>query len=367
MKHIDEVMTREQREQFANRVEVLEKVKALLTVPQLCMATTEQVAEFFDVPIETIRTLYNRNKNEIDSNGTAFISQKQVEALTFQDEPLVESRRGAKVYLVEDHIFVIPNRGTRTFSPRAILCMAMLLRDSKVAEEIRTQLLNLVETAPVEIRVANVEQQEEAMLKFARAMLSGNSTAIAQSVQEMMALKDHTIAAQAESIRQLSDEKAVLTTTNQSLQDQNTSLSRSNRMLAENAIIWEPRRVANAIVRKIGKAIYNGKFCLAWNELYRELLYQAGISVGQRGAEKKTDSALSTIRDEEWPKVMKVLASMAYHYCIDVVDATNEKVVEAYQLDRIETTQGIKYNAGICRTTHIEPRQAERTASASIA
>ena len=27
MRHIDEVMTKEQREQFANRVEVLEKVK----------------------------------------------------------------------------------------------------------------------------------------------------------------------------------------------------------------------------------------------------------------------------------------------------------------------------------------------------
>ena len=354
MRHIDEVMTREQREQFANRVEVLEKVKALLMVPQLCMATTEQVANYFDVPAKTIMTVFQRNRDELIANGATIMTPAEISGMKIQNESSIGSR-GCMLYSIGDSVFSVNYKGSRFYPPRAILCMAMLLRDSKVAEEIRTQLLNLVEAAPVDLKVANVQAQEDAMLGFARAMMNGDPAAIAQSVHEMIALKDHTIAAQSASIRQLSDEKADLETRNHDLTDQNTSLSMSNRMLAESAVTWEPRRVTNAIVRKIGKAIYNGRFSLAWNELYRELMYQTGISVGQRGGEKKNDSALSTIKDEEWPQVMKVLASLAYHYCIDVVDVTNEKVVEAYQLDRIETPQGIKYNEGICRTTHITP------------
>ena len=34
---MNEVLTREQRKLYVSRVEVLEKVKALLTVPQLCI------------------------------------------------------------------------------------------------------------------------------------------------------------------------------------------------------------------------------------------------------------------------------------------------------------------------------------------
>ena len=131
--------------------------------------------------------------------------------------------------------------------------------------------------------------------------------------------------------------------------EKNESLTASNHMLSEKAITWEPRRVANAIVRKIARAVYNGKYGLAWNEFYRELMYQTGISVGQRGA-GKNESGLDTIRDEEWPKVMKVIASLACHYCIDVVEVTNEKVVEVYSLDRVETENGIRYNTGIMRT-----------------
>lgn len=91
---------------------------------------------------------------------------------------------------------------------------------------------------------------------------------------------------------------------------------------------------------------------MAWLEFYRELKYQTGISVGCRG-EGKNASALSSIKDEEWPTVMKVLASLAYRYCIDVVAVTNEYVVDAYKLDRIETPEGVKFNGGICRTSRV--------------
>ena len=227
------------------------------------------------------------------------------------------------------------------------------------AAEIRTQLLNLVEATPAAMRIANVQEQEVAMLQFAKAMMEGDPTTIAQSVKDLLALKDHTIAAQAASITKLSGEKAALETKAASLTEENGSLSARNeslvtcnRMLAEEAVTWEPRRVANAVMRKIGKAIFNGKYGMAWNEFYRELMYQTGISVGNRGA-AKNESGLDAVRDNEWPQDMRTVAAMGVRYCIDVVDVTNEQVVEDYQLDRVETENGIKYNTGIMRTTRL--------------
>jgi len=345
---VNEVLTREQREQFANRIEVLEKVKAILAVPQLCMATTEQVADYFAVPVDTIRSVYRRNKEEIDANGAVLLTPSQLEERKLQNALSVQDTKGTKLYCVNDVYFTVNNRGTRFFPPRAILCMAMMLRDSEVAAEIRTQLLNLVEAAPVEMKVENAQAQENAMLQFAKAMMEGKPAAIAQAVNDMMALKDHTIAAQAASIRKLSGEKIELEEKNTDLSRRNDSLTASNKMLADGISAWSPSRTTNAIIRKIGKSIYGGKYGRAWNEFYRELKYQTGICLAQRTNGK--DSELSAIRDEEWPSVMRTVASLAYRYCIDVVDVTNESVVREYNLDRVETPNGVLYNKGIVRT-----------------
>lgn len=338
---MNDILTREQREKFSNRIEVLEKVKAILAVPQLCMATTEQVADYFAVPVDTIRSVYRRNKEEIDANGAVLLTPRQIEERKLQNALSVQDTKGTKLYCIDDVYFTINNRGTRFYPPRAILCMAMMLRDSEVASEIRTQLLNLVEAAPVEMKVANAQAQEEAMLQFAKAMMAGDSVSIAQAVKDMMALKDHTIAAQAASIKKLSGEKTAL-------EEKNSALTASNKMLADGISAWSPSRTTNAIIRKIGKSIYGGKYGRAWNEFYRELKYQTGICLTQRN--KGRDSDLSAVRDEEWPDVMRTVASIAYRYCIDVVDVTNESVVRKYNLDRVETPNGILFNGGIVRT-----------------
>ena len=45
----------------------------------------------------------------------------------------------------ENTKLVVPNVGIILFPKRAILRMGMLLRDSEVAKEVRTQLLNITE------------------------------------------------------------------------------------------------------------------------------------------------------------------------------------------------------------------------------
>ena len=107
MKLADNIMTRDQRQQFADRIEVLGKVKGLLMVPQLCMATTEQVAEYFDVPVETIRSTFNRNKAELEANGVVLITPAGLDSFALQNATQVAAR-GYRLFSVDDVVFFKP-------------------------------------------------------------------------------------------------------------------------------------------------------------------------------------------------------------------------------------------------------------------
>ncbi|MDM5189888.1 hypothetical protein QUF99_21950 [Bacillus sp. DX4.1] len=61
------------RESYMNRVDILERVKGLLLLPNLEMATTQQVADFYEVPVSTLPTVILENKDELVSDE--YISQ----------------------------------------------------------------------------------------------------------------------------------------------------------------------------------------------------------------------------------------------------------------------------------------------------
>ena len=58
-------MTREQRYALLDRIEVLNKVKALLLLPGLAMVTIGQAAEYFEVTIDAIQSCYRRHREEL--------------------------------------------------------------------------------------------------------------------------------------------------------------------------------------------------------------------------------------------------------------------------------------------------------------
>lgn len=67
---------------------------------------------------------------------------------------------------------------------------------------------------------------------------------------------------------------------------------------------------------------------------------------------------LDTVKDEEWPKLLKVATSLCYDYAIDVVHATNEETVRAYDRDIVETEFGIRRNKGVVTRYAIEGTSA---------
>lgn len=140
------IESKELREQFRDRVEVLNKVKALLLMPNTEFATTEQVASYYGVEKKTIQKLVERNREEIVSDGLEVKSYKEITELLNTDNMSA---------------LKIPPKGSTIFPPRAILRVGMLLRDSEVAKEVRTQLLNTIEHTTDEAKMIEIDQEKQ--------------------------------------------------------------------------------------------------------------------------------------------------------------------------------------------------------------
>ncbi|MCU5655949.1 phage antirepressor KilAC domain-containing protein [Bacillus mycoides] len=145
-----------QREKYIERIEVLSKVKGLLLLPQLEMATTKQVAAFYEVPHEAISTVIRRNIEELEGDGMYLARYSEIK----------EVINGHNDHLLS---LGVSKRGTYVFPKRAILRIGMLLRDSATAKEVRTQLLNIEEHATNQQRTQEIDKDGLLLLDIIRA------------------------------------------------------------------------------------------------------------------------------------------------------------------------------------------------------
>lgn len=141
----ENLLDAETRSKMAGRVEVLDKVKKLFLLPQLNMMTVEHVADYYNVDRDAINSCYYRNKEEIDLDGVEKRIAKSFFERDFHFENHVKYRSHTDFQLSDGVILRVPNVGVRLFSKRAVLRIGMLLRDSVIAREVRTQLLNAFE------------------------------------------------------------------------------------------------------------------------------------------------------------------------------------------------------------------------------
>ena len=99
-------------------------------------ATTEQMADYYDVSIDTVQSCIKDNREEFGSDGLHVAKGKDLKAL----KNIVMSRKDI-TDLENIHRLTI-------WTPRAALRLGMLLRDSVIAKQIRTLLLDLAQVVP---------------------------------------------------------------------------------------------------------------------------------------------------------------------------------------------------------------------------
>ncbi|MCD0482230.1 hypothetical protein LO771_07335 [Streptacidiphilus sp. ASG 303] len=123
--------SRTMRDSLTGWTQALDRVKALRLLPDGVHLTTRLVADYFEVGEEAVKSIVKRHREELRSNGYQMLQG-------------VELRR----YLGSTtDLSSVPGRGLALFPRRAVLNVAMLLRDSEVARQVRTHLLDLAEPA----------------------------------------------------------------------------------------------------------------------------------------------------------------------------------------------------------------------------
>ncbi|GAA0970076.1 hypothetical protein GCM10009555_018350 [Acrocarpospora macrocephala] len=135
------------RAQFADRVDVLDKVKAISLLPDGVHTTTEMVAAYYEVEAETIRKVVQRNRVELAANGLVVLRGSDLREFK-------RSTEGLGVPLPANL------NALTLFTRRVVLNIGQLLTESQVAADVRAYLLNVEEVATREQRSQAVDMVE---------------------------------------------------------------------------------------------------------------------------------------------------------------------------------------------------------------
>ncbi|GCD10418.1 hypothetical protein [Clostridium tagluense] len=281
---------KELREKAISRIEVLDKVGDLLLLPNTEKATTTQVATYYGVDRGVIENYYKLSKyqyikEELESDGMKLYSYSEI-----------TNEIGNNFKTLQDNGLKIPTRGTYLFPKRAILRMGMLLRDSLIAKEIRTRLLDVIQDVEKESPqiihnvVQEISEEKQIMLDRITAEMDGNYDKVCECNAKLFALKNKRI----------------------------KELEVTNDIIITNALtIMESRDVINRLVRNISMKEYNGMFGMAYGELYTKVNYKLGINIKARD-KKKSESYLHTLTQDETYKVEKIVRSWAVKLGLNV-------------------------------------------------
>ena len=139
------IESRTMRDNYVYRDDVLDKVKTISMIGEHFEATLDMAAEYYEVPIETVRTIVKRNRAEFND----------YEELRLLKGKALKEFKG----LVQDELDLSTVPSLQLLNRRGLLRLGMLLTESEVARSIRNYLLNIEETADDAQRQWAVERE----------------------------------------------------------------------------------------------------------------------------------------------------------------------------------------------------------------
>lgn len=272
---------KELRESVINRLEVLDSVGEILLLPNTEYATTEMVANYYKVEKKALQKLVERNRDELNTDGLSNKSYKEIKVLVNADNMST---------------LKIPPKGTLLFPKRAILRVGMLLRDSEIAKEIRTKLLDITHDSEkgngdMNTIINEIDEEKQLQMQLGIAICEGNMQKVVEIQTKINSIKNVRI----------------------------TQLEKDKENIIIHALtIEEIRDVVNRLIRTIAYTKDNGYIARTWGELYKKLNYKLHINIKSREKKNKRDSYLSTLSQEEMFETEKIVRSWAMELGIDL-------------------------------------------------
>jgi hypothetical protein len=287
------------REQYIDRIDILDKVKKLLLLPDINLATTEQVANFYDVQVQAIKSLLFDHKDELMSDGYVIWLANDFKSFSQELLKITVNRGSFDVQFSNEQKERFSPRGVGLFTRRAILRVGMLLRDSLVAKEVRTQLLNIEEKAPLEQKIQSITEEQLLMI-------------------DIMSAKNDI------------DQMVAISKLNNFKNKQINVLEDKVEMLVNGILTWDTREAINRMVRKIAYWVFDNKHIKAWDKIYAEMLYKHNININSRKTYSviKNPTIFDVLNDDEIKLLVKTCLSLCELYKIDISDLMMENQLE---------------------------------------
>ncbi|BFH10572.1 hypothetical protein M5X00_03085 [Paenibacillus alvei] len=139
------------RESVIDRTDVLDKVKKLAMLPDDMNVSIDMAAEYYEVGKEAINSCIKDNRSELESDGLRVLMGNELKS--YKDMGLIGKTASA--------FTVIPRR--------AVLRIGMLLRDSIIAQTVRSYLLDAEQSHPARETVDTLHFRKEMMFLEAAA------------------------------------------------------------------------------------------------------------------------------------------------------------------------------------------------------
>lgn len=308
------------RDKTINNVDVLDKVKKLFLIPELDVMTMRMISDYYEADIEAIKKCYQHNCDEINSDGVCHKNCYDLETLLKGNNvPLERNSHTIIANLSEQVKIEFSNRGLKVFSKRAVLRFGMLLRDSPVAKEVRTQLLNVFEHSTDKQKTAEIDEEMKLKSNIGIAYVSGSIDEFAKATMAYDNYRNRYIT-------EIKNENTKLSVLNKDLEA-------TNALLTRKTMEWGNKPILNALIRKYAIKCFSGKyqFSSAWEALYRQVKYKYHIDIKAR---KGTGAIVNRIKDSEFANVIEVASGLCEANHINVgktVNAINADNIKSYQ------------------------------------
>ena len=146
MNELQIMENKELRNKLAERYEVLDKVKNLITFSDTGLITTQKVAEYYEVNYDAIMKIWERNNDELKEDRALLLKGNEIKEKFALDIESISRLKGKFKY----KNFEFTNGFNILLPRKAVLRIGMLLTESEVAENIRKELYKhcLLYTSP---------------------------------------------------------------------------------------------------------------------------------------------------------------------------------------------------------------------------
>ena len=265
-----------------DNIHKLELVKEILMLDKTDFMTVQMVANYFEVDIKTIDKLINRHMDELLENGMIIVTGKEFKNKFVTDTMSLTNYRGYFTY--DNQKFA--NRTNRLINKRVLLNIGMLLRDSRVAKELRRRILDIVhdaeDTEIVNNVINEIRTEQEISQDMLQAIMSGDLVKESLLKTELLNLK-------------------------------NKRIEHLEGIVTNSLTITESKSIINKCIRTIASTKYNNNFGTTWNEFYKLVNYKLNINVKNRNGK-----GLSKFSDDEIKEMEIIAKSWCSELGIDI-------------------------------------------------